>query len=196
MKDLETSNLRIRKFRMEDTEEIYKNLVAIDELEDCYNYNMYTSFEEVKMIIISSIREYELGEPVWAIEEKNTNIIIGYIKANEISVKNKICNLNFGIGVKWIDKGLLEEALEKVINFLMYEEGFYTIISKFYDGNEWLKNIKIKVLESIGMKQEAKLRNRKINTKTGRAENLIVYSILKEERNKGKIVENICKKAS
>lgn len=184
MEDLETERLKIRKFEMEDAVDVYKNLATINEFEDCYNCNVYNSIEEIKINIYSSIKEYELGEPVWAIEEKANNSVIGYIKANEISTKNKVCKLNFGIGIKWAEDGLLEEALEAVINFLMCKKGFLLIISKFYDGNEWLKNTKTRVLKNIGMKQEAKLRNRKINTKTGKTENLIIFSILKEELHK------------
>ena len=171
------------------------------------------------MMVISSIKEYELGEPAWAIEEKLTNHIIGYIRVSEISIKNKICKLKFKIGKEWANKGLIEEALEnvgievpanaefeekngtyiftadmitngntvigealeKVIQYLFNKQDFSTIVSKFYDGNEWIKNIKTKVLRNVGMKQEAILRNRKVNTITGKTENLIVFSILKEE---------------
>ena len=38
------------------------------------------------------------------------------------------------------------------------------------------------MLENVGMKKEAVLRNRKINEKTGKSENLIVYSIMKNEK--------------
>ena len=32
MKDLETKNLKIRKFKMDDVEDVYKNLATIQEL--------------------------------------------------------------------------------------------------------------------------------------------------------------------
>lgn len=70
MKDLETERTRIRKFRIEDAEDIYNNIATIKKLEDCYNYNMHKNVEETRGIILSSIKEYELGEPIWAIEEK------------------------------------------------------------------------------------------------------------------------------
>ena len=181
MEDFETERLNIRKFKAEDTEEIYKNLKTIVETEEEDGYNRPKPIQETNMMVISSIKEYELGEPAWAIEEKLTNHIIGYIRVSEISIKNKICKLKFKIGKEWANKGLIEEALEKVIQYLFNKQNFSTIVSKFYDGNEWIKNIKTKVLRNVGMKQEAILRNRKVNTITGKTENLIVFSILKEE---------------
>ena len=34
MKDLETKNLKIRKFKMDDVEDVYKNLATIQELKN------------------------------------------------------------------------------------------------------------------------------------------------------------------
>lgn len=189
MKDLESKRTIIRKFKMEDAEDIYTNIATIKRLEDCYNYNMHKDVEETRVIVASSIKEYESGEAVWAVEEKKTGIVVGYIRADEISTKNKVCKLNFGIGIKWAGQGLIEEALIEVINYLVDEKDICTIASKFYDGNDIIKSIKTKILKNIGMKQEAVLRNRKINDKTGKAENLVIFSILKEEiekKNKGK----------
>ena len=180
MKDLETERTRIRKFRIEDAEDIYNNIATIKKLEDCYNYNMHKNVEETRGIILSSIKEYELGEPIWAIEEKKSGIVVGYIKATEISKENGRCNLNFGIGLKWLKDKLLEESIEEAMNYLMYEEGISIIICKFYDSNEFIRKTRNNILKNIGMRQEAILRNRKINNKTGKPENLIIFSIKKQ----------------
>ncbi len=173
MKDLETERTRIRKFRIEDAEDIYNNIATIKKLEDCYNYNMHKNVEETRGIILSSIKEYELGEPIWAIEEKKSGIVVGYIKATEISKENGRCNLNFGIGLKWLKDKLLEESIEEAMNYLMYEE--------------FIRKTRNNILKNIGMRQEAILRNRKINNKTGKPENLIIFSITKEEMQKQKV---------
>ena len=187
MKDLETERTIIRKFRIEDAEDIYNNIATIKKLEDCYNYNMHKNVEETRGIILSSIKEYELGEPIWAIEEKKSGIVVGYIKATEISKENGRCNLNFGIGLKWLKDKLLEESIEEAMNYLMHEEGISIIICKFYDSNEFIRKTRNNILKNIGMRQEAILRNRKINNKTGKPENLIIFSITKEEMQKQKV---------
>ena len=55
------------------------------------------------------------------------------------------------------------------------------VVSKFCDGNKEINDFKTAVLEGIGMKKEAVLRNRRINEKTGILENQVIYSITKDE---------------
>ena len=38
MKDLETKNLKIRKFRIEDSEDVFKNLATESKLEKCLGW--------------------------------------------------------------------------------------------------------------------------------------------------------------
>lgn len=181
MKDLETKNLKIRKFKMEDVEDVYHNLATIEELRNCSGYNIHKNIYETTAMISSFIKEYEIGEIALAIEEKSTSAVIGYIRALEISLSDKRCDINFGIALSKTDTGFLEEALNAVLNYLFMEMDFNIIISKFYDSNSKITKIRSKILENVGMKKEAVLRNRKINEKTGNSENLIVYSIMKNE---------------
>ena len=58
------------------------------------------------------------------------------------------------------------------------------IVKKQYGQNFLLDD---NILKNIGMRQEAILRNRKINNKTGKPENLIIFSITKEEMQKQKV---------
>ena len=181
MKDLETKNLKIRKFKIEDAGDVYRNLTTETKLADCLGYNVHRNIEETKKMVESYINEYEMNELAWAIEEKETNTVIGFINALEKSRTNKCCRIKFGIGLNWVNTGYMEEALNKVLEYLFDEEEFNIIISNFYDGNKEVFEIKGKVLQAVGMTKEACLRNRKINEKNGKVENKIIYSITKEE---------------
>lgn len=181
MKDLETKNLKIRKFQIGDTKDVYNNLATEEELADYLEYNIHRNLEETKAMVTSYIKEYEMNELFWAIEEKTTNTVIGFINALEESRTHKCCKIKFGIGLKWVNTGYMEEALDKILEYLFYEEDFNLVISNFYDGNKKFTQIKENMLQNVGMIKEACLRNRKINDKNGRAENRIVYSIIKEE---------------
>ena len=181
MKDLETKNLKIRKFKIEDAEDIYKNIATEKRLSKCLGYNIHKSVEETKVMVESYINEYEEDELVWAIEEKKTNATIGYINALEVSNVNKYCNIKFGIALRYIETNYMIEALECVLKYLFTEKGFNMVISKFYDGNEEITNFKSKVLDKSGMIKEAVLRNRMINPKTGALENRVLYSVTKDE---------------
>lgn len=181
MKDLETKNLRIRKFKIEDAEDIYKNLATERKLEKCLGYKMHKNVEETKKMVASYIYEYEANELAWAIEEKQNNSAIGYINALEVSNLKEYCNIKFGIALKDIEKHYMEEALNCVLEYIFNEKNFNMVVSKFYDGNEEITKYKTAILEGIGMKKEAVLRNRKINEKTGIIENQVIYSITKNE---------------
>ena len=166
MKDLETENLRIRKFKIEDAEDIYKNLATDRRLEDCLGYNVHQSVEQTRKMISSYIYEYEADELVWALEEKQNNSVVGYINALEFSDFNKYCNIKFGIELKFIEKHYMEEALTRVLEYIFNEKDFNMVVSEFCDGNKQVNDFKTTILEKLGMKKEAVLRNRKINEKT------------------------------
>ena len=179
MKDFETQNLRIRKFRIEDTQDVHKNLATESELAECLGYNIHKSIHETETMVDSFIKEYEMNELIWAIEEKSTSEVIGYINAFERSDANKVCKIKFGIALNKVNTGFMEESLKVVIDYLLNEKNFDVIISEFYDGYEKLTKIKCNMLENVGMTKEAVLHKRKINTKTGLSENKIIYSIFK-----------------
>lgn len=181
MKDLETKNLKIRKFKIEDAEDIYKNLATERKLEKCLGYKIHENVEETKKMVSSYIYEYEANELAWAIKEKQSHSAIGYINALEVSNLKEYCNIKFGIAFKDIEKHYMEEALNCVLEYIFNEKSFNMVVSKFFDGNEELTNYKTAILEGIGMKKEAVLRNRRINEKNGVIENQVIYSITKDE---------------
>lgn len=184
MKDLETRNVKIRKFKLEDAEDVHKNLATEKSLAECSGYHIHKNIKETEILISSFIREYEMNELVWAIEEKSTGTVIGFINALEFSRQNKLCNIKFGIALKWVESGFMEESLNRVLQYLFEEEGFEIVVSEFYDGCKKIIKAKSDILENVGMKKEAVLRNRRINTKTQEPEGKIIYSILKEEFDK------------
>ena len=126
-------------------------------------------------MVSSFIREYETGELALAVEEKATSTVIAYIRSLEVSFPDKRCDIKFGITFSKFNTNLIEEALNSVLDYLFNQLDFNIVIKK-------LTESKFKMLENVGMKKESVLRNRKINEKTGKSENLIVYSIMKNEK--------------
>lgn len=181
MKDLETKNLNIRRFKLSDVEDVHKNLATEKQLEECLGYHVHSNLEETRMMVSSYIKEYDMNALAWAIEEKSSNKVIGYINALEVSMINKRCDIKFGIAFEWLEKGLMEEALICVLDYLFNIRKFNIVTSYFFDGYPKIAKIKREILEKVGMRQDAILRNRQINEKSGVAENKVVYSILKEE---------------
>ena len=179
MRDFETKNLKIRKFRMEDVEDVHKNLATESKLTECLGYNIHKTMHETEVMVASLIKEYEMNELIWAIEDKAESEVIGFINAFERSDINKVCKFKFGIALNKVYSGYMEEALKVVIDYLLNVKKFDVLISEFYDGCEMITKIKSNILENVGMTKEAVLHNRKINVKTGLAENKIIYSIFR-----------------
>lgn len=179
MKEFETKNLKIRRFKIEDVPDVHKNIATEKRLTECLGYNIHKSIRETEVMVESFIKETEMNEFIWAIEEKDNSEVIGFINASERSDLNKVCKIKFGIALKKINSGYMEEALKIVIDYLLNEKNFNVIVSESYDGCKKLSEVKGKFLESVGMTKEAILHNRKINNKTGLPENKIIYSIIK-----------------
>lgn len=123
MEEFETQNLKIRKFKLEDAEDVYKNLGTEKELFECLGYNMHKTVRQTEIMISSFIYENEkMNELIWAIEDKKKHEVVGYINASERSEANRICKFKCGIALNLAESGLLEEALKVVINYLLKQE--------------------------------------------------------------------------
>lgn len=178
MKELETEQLLLRKYKEEDYKEIYENLTKEGKAQKCIGYPVHQNVDETKKMVNSFVKEFELGEPIWAMEEKETHQIIGFIQVTELSKQNQRCEINFGMMKEKINYISAEAAIKTTISYLQ-EEGYQLVISKFYDENEEWTKIKSEILEKAGMKKEAILKDRKIDRLTGKKENYLIYSTIK-----------------
>lgn len=181
LKSLETERYLLRKPKMGDAKDIYEKWGKDTERVAEYQaHDVYKSVAETRAILRSSIIDAENGAPVWFVEDKIINTIIGYAKVTAISQKNKECEIAFYFVKKCRNDYSPEEVLKVIVKHLLFEEGYETVITNFFDRSKEDTEYLTNVLEGIGMKREGILRNRMINSK-GEKINKIVYSILKEE---------------
>ena len=181
MKNLETERYLLRKPRMEDSEDIYEKWGKDTEKTAEYgNCCAHKNIIETKAFLKTAINEAEFGTPSWFIEEKQTNVVIGYVEVFVCSEKNKNCEIIFYFLENWRTDFSPEEVLTEIIKYLFTDEIFDTIVVKFYDRSEEDTKFFETILTNIGMKKEGTLRNRMIDS-NGQKINRIVYSILKEE---------------
>ena len=82
---------------------------------------------------------------------------------------------------KYEKEGYLEEALQRVIKFLIIEKGYDILSTYFFDYDEELTKFNESVLEKVNMQKEAVLRNRKVNKENGKMISKIIYSVIKED---------------
>ena len=180
MKEFETEELILRKFKVEDADEIYESWIKGKLLKDIIGFEPIGGLNEVKRIVKSNIKETEWGEPRWVIQEKKTKKLIGYIATREISRKNKVCRIIFNItdcNPKSVE--YLKESLQKICNYLLNEDGFDMVYTKICNPKSEKSKFKINVLEEIGMKLEGKLREM-TNSKNGE---LLVFTLMRADLN-------------
>ena len=95
------------------------------------------------------------------------------------SLKNRQCTLLWALNQKYWGQGYSEEILKCIIKYLFEEHPFDIIVVNYYSDKAFLNPF----LENVGMKRDAVLRDRRINSLTNKKESLVIYSILKAEMN-------------
>lgn len=178
MKTFKTNSVIIRKFQMKDAKQQSLDFL-LDNDSNIIPDNIYEdfNFEKNKLVIKSAINEYYTDEPVWAVESKDNKKIIGYVRVCNYSAKNKTCNVTWAISIKYWEDDSMKDALRQIFNFLYSKKNIDLIECSYYQQDD--KNNQ--VLEEIGMKKEAILRDRRINEKTKEKENFVIYSINRKE---------------
>lgn len=184
-KHFKTDSVIVRRFEMKDAKQAYLNLSENDNFNKNDNTSkafinereIFEGIEKTKMIIKSAINEYYTDEPIWAVEDKVNKNLVGSIRVCNYSSKNKMCNISWMMSYKYWDNNFMKEALTQIFKFLFAKKDIELIECSYFEQN---KNNSI-ILEEIGMKKEAVLRDRRINEKTNQKENFVIYSINRKE---------------
>lgn len=176
MDDFETDRLKLRKFKRKDVNDMFE-FTSDKKVAEYSDFIPHTSKDETLMNIECAIHDYGTYESCWAIEEKISHKVIGYIQMFNASLKNKQCSITWALNQNYWGQGYSEEILKTMFKHLFDTDLFDIIIVKYYSNRALFNHI----LENVGMKRDATLRNRRINSITGEKESLIIYSIIKEE---------------
>ena len=92
MKELETPNLVMRKFREDDVDDLFE-VTSNKKVAEASDFNVHETKEDTLMEIETAIQDYDTYDACWAIEEKTAHKVIGYINMINVSLKNKQCTL-------------------------------------------------------------------------------------------------------
>lgn len=176
-KKLETSRLVLRKFDENDYIQMYDNWASDEKVIKFVSFNKHKNYDETRELLKKWISEYDNCSFSWVVEIKDTHEIIGNISVVEISKKHNNCELGYVYGSKFWGNGYATEALKKVLEYLLIECDFYLVEAKYHASNL----ASGRVMEKCGMKKDAVLRQRRLNKYNGSYDDLIVYSITKEE---------------
>lgn len=176
-KTLETERLILRKYKLSDAQDMYNNWGSDPKCNMFLPWETHKDVEETKEIIISWIRAYDKDKFKWIIELKDKNIAIGGIDVVKLKKKENICEVGYCIGSKYWNNGYTTEALNRVLEYLFDECDLFLVEARHHATNI----ASGKVMEKAGMIKECELRSRVCIKNTSKLDDLVVYSITKDE---------------
>ena len=177
-KELETKRLILRKLKIDDYKEAYKNWCSSDNVCRFTLWDKHKNDNVTKELFTMWKKEYESPDTFrWIVELKDTHELIGTIDvASKKYIRFGTVELGYCYGENYWHKGYATEALKRVIKFLFDEVEFETLMAEHLDRNPNSG----KVMKKAGMSYEGRLRSRVVD-RDGIRNDVHSYSITKEE---------------
>lgn len=147
---LETDRLIIRSWKEEDLEDFYE-YAKVDGVGQMAGWNPHTSIQESEMILSSFIEE----KKTFALELKEKHKVIGSLGLEELSISlgdsynNSVGReIGYVLSKEYWGRGLMPEAVERVIRFCFEEERYDFLMCSHSAVNERSK----RVIEKCGFR--------------------------------------------
>lgn len=169
----ETKRLRIRNFKMDDAQKCYESWGQDKNLRRYILIYPMTELSQME----SFVRGLMENENAWLLEEIETGNVVGYVTVDIPYDILKIGEVGYVIAEKYHRKGYAYEALSGIVRKYFDERDLYLIEAKYNENNIASENL----LNKLGFKVDACLRERRMDGITGERNNLIVCSLKKEE---------------
>jgi len=174
---IETDRLVLRKFSLEDANDMYNNWANDDSVTKYLTWPTHSSVDISKKVLGFTVESYDKKDTYsWAIFHKEKGEVIGSIGAVEVVDNQEQCTIGYCIGREFWGKGITSEALKAVINYFFVEVGFERL-QAFYHSDNVASG---KVMLKAGMKYEGKLRHYQKSTK-GNFADCDFYGIIKSD---------------
>jgi aspartyl-tRNA(Asn)/glutamyl-tRNA(Gln) amidotransferase subunit C len=154
--DLATGRLTLRRFELEDAENMYYNWANDPEVTKYLTWQPYRSVGDVESRLQDWIGKYEKKDFYqWAIESNELEQPIGSISAVKVDDAVEAVEIGFCIGQKFWHQGYTSEALAEVIRFFADEVGAARIWAMHDVKNPYSGM----VMAKCGMEKEGVLRH-------------------------------------
>ena len=181
---LETKNLILRRLEIKDYKEAFDSWYKDKEVAKYSLWDEHKSSEFTKKIFEIWYKEYQnLDVYRWIIELKKTKEIIGIIDSQSNKYEDYgAFEIGYSLSQKYWNNNYMTETITKVIEFFMEDVEANVVYAECMSDNIASE----RVMQKAGMVKEGILKNRVI-TKENRINDLISYSITKEEYKKNKV---------
>lgn len=173
--ELKTERLLLRKIFLSDAENIFE-YARVPVVSKYLSWRPHVSIENSKEFICALIQNYIDGAPAsWGIEIDAEKKLIGTIGFLYWDEENQRAEVGFALSDKYWNKGIMTEALWKILSFGFTRMNLNRIEARTFIEN----NASQRVLEKTGMVYEGTLREHALIK--GCFKDLKLYSILKKE---------------
>ena len=174
---LETRRLILRRYRLEDAEDMFYNWASDPEVTRYLTWQPHGSIDVSRELAAHWAEESARPDCYqWAIVPKDLNEPIGSISVVHVNEQLASAELGYCIGKRWWGQGLTAEALRAVLEYLIRDVGFQKV-SAMHDIHNPNSG---RVMRKAGMHQEGVLRRSGRNNSDPCCD-LAVYSILAKE---------------
>ena len=142
--ELWTDNLILRRYRLEDAEQLYAHFGNDPEIDKYSGWNPYATREMARETVRRLIESYDDAHSYsWVMDVED--IVVGTIGAYDY--KSNQIEVGFSVDRGWQGRGFATEALKKVLKYLTENEGISCVTAWCAEENTASR----RVLEKSGM---------------------------------------------
>ena len=152
---IETDRLILRRFRLDDAEDMYANWASDPEVTRFLTWPTHSDVDVSKAVLADWIPKYKDGGFFnWAMEYKDTGKVIGNISVVRLIESIDAAEMGYCMSQAYWGQGLMPEALRAVMDYLFDVVGLNRVAA-CHDANNPKSG---RVMDKAGMKLEGILR--------------------------------------
>ncbi len=152
---IETERLILRRFKVEDAEEMFDNWASDPEVTRFLTWPAHSNTDVTKAVLSDWVSRYEDGGYFnWAMEYKETGQVIGNISVVKLNGNTDSADMGYCMSRSYWGMGLMPEALKAVMDYL-FDTVQLNRVAACHDVNNPKSG---RVMDKAGMKQEGILR--------------------------------------
>ena len=173
----DTKRLKLRPFKLSDAQYIYKNWASSDNVAKYVTWNAHQSIEESTAFCVERVKTSgRIDSFNWIIELTELGEPIGDISVLKVDTEKREAHIGYVIGEKWWNKGMMTEAFEAVLAYLIFVIGFDSVVASYITENV----ASGRVMQKCGMKKTGS-KTIVLENKGGAEVETDVYCITKPE---------------
>lgn len=168
-----TNRLTLRRWQTGDAGQLYANYGSDPRVQEYITWFPCATPELCEQFIEMNIQSYaeKPDSYAWAIVYEGE--LIGSIGAFNIDDNMRSCELGYSIGSRFWGRGIVTEAAQAVLDYLLGPAGFHRVFATYHEENAGSG----RVMEKIGMRYEGRLRGA-TKSKDGSWADLLCYARL------------------